>query len=416
MFVRAIACILIAWNIFMFARLFLQCTSTRRGTIFLVFQMYVRKKYDWTDEQANQHNNWRVLGRAKQSLKLNDSIWTSKLLFDWLNVGSQKQKFGESSKCPCCDADVEDQMHLYTCNHPEMKEAVDTSLIEITSTLVKEGLTSPVYTAFVSMLYQSTGRIPPSNVPLTSPLIHQVMDEQEKLGKASILRGFHSVKWLKLLRETWVPPQRDANGKPVEHRKDPLQQATLLVKCSWKLFDSVWTCRNGILHSNESQLLEHQIETYNEKLLDFRRHNDVYLRRCDRFIIDRYSEEDIIEWGPPQKKATIALLLDLLKIHQKEQRLETAQHRDIRDFFIRIARPAPSAPVETNPSDGSVSFDIRHRLSDTSSDESMTDSSSSSDETATCVAVDSDLSTLEGWFGCESDDGSLSMADASRQP
>ena len=39
MYVHAIAWILIAWNIFMVARLFMKCTSTRRGTIFLVFQM-----------------------------------------------------------------------------------------------------------------------------------------------------------------------------------------------------------------------------------------------------------------------------------------------------------------------------------------------------------------------------------------
>ena len=43
---RAIACILIAWNIFMFARLFMLRTSTRRGTIFLVFQMYDKTRSD----------------------------------------------------------------------------------------------------------------------------------------------------------------------------------------------------------------------------------------------------------------------------------------------------------------------------------------------------------------------------------
>ena len=377
---------------------------------------YVQKKFDWTEEQAISSVNWRVIGRAKKSLKLPDSIRYSKLLFDWLNVGAQKQKFGDDPHCPCCNADMENQLHLYSCSHPEMKDAVETALIEITSSLVKEGLKSQIYTAFTNMLYISTGRQPPSNLEITCPSILQAMEDQNSLGREAILRGFHSIKWIGVLREHWVPPKRDRNGKQLESRKDPLQQATYLVKCSWKLFEAVWQCRNNILHSNECTLLETQIESYNEKLLDFRRHNNVYLRRCDRFIIDRYSEDDIIKWGAPRKRATIALLMDLRKIHQNEQRLEAARHRDIRDFFIRIARPAPSAPVTTTSSIGSSNHDSSNSISEHSSSDSVTYCSSSSDETATCVAVDSDLSTLEGWFGYDSDDGSLSMAGAKRQP
>ena len=124
----------------------------------------------------------------------------------------------------------------------------------------------------------------------------------------------------------------------------------------------------------------------------------------------------LLNGGASRKRATIALLLDLRKVQQKEQRLTAAQHRDIRDFFIRIARPVPKAPVNSTSSDGSSTNDGSYSISDNNSIDSVTDYSSSSDETATCVAVDSNLSTLEGWFGCESDDSSLSMAGTKRQP
>ena len=70
----------------------------------------------------------------------------------------------------------------------------------------------------------------------------------------AILRGFHHTYWTTLLRETWVPPVKDADGKPLGRRKDPLQQSVLLIKCAWDLFEAVWECRNGILHSNQNKL------------------------------------------------------------------------------------------------------------------------------------------------------------------
>jgi hypothetical protein len=45
----------------------------------------------------------------------------------------------------------------------------------------------------------------------------------------SILRGFHHVDWLTLLRDTWVPPQVSPDGTSKEQRKDPLEQSVTLV-------------------------------------------------------------------------------------------------------------------------------------------------------------------------------------------
>ena len=163
---------------------------------------YVQTKFNWTEEQATSEVNWRVLGRAKKSLKLPDSIRYSKLLFDWLNVGSQKQKFREEPHCPCCNAEMEDFMHLYSCNHPDIQEAVDTALIEITSTLVKEGLKSQVYTAFTNMLYTSTNRQPPSNLEITCPSILHVMEDQISLGP----RPGSYLAWFPFCKMAWSTP------------------------------------------------------------------------------------------------------------------------------------------------------------------------------------------------------------------
>jgi hypothetical protein len=52
--------------------------------------------------------NWRAIGRAKKRLKLSPSVRTTKMMYEWLNVGSQKKKMGGDGICPCCGIEEED--------------------------------------------------------------------------------------------------------------------------------------------------------------------------------------------------------------------------------------------------------------------------------------------------------------------
>ena len=56
---------------------------------------YAADKFGWTDNQAIATVNWRAIGRAKRSLKLSPSVRATKMMYDWLNVGSQKKKWVE---------------------------------------------------------------------------------------------------------------------------------------------------------------------------------------------------------------------------------------------------------------------------------------------------------------------------------
>jgi hypothetical protein len=57
---------------------------------------YADDKSGWTDNQAIATVNWRAIGRAKKSLKLSPSVRAKKMMYDWLNVGSQKKKWAET--------------------------------------------------------------------------------------------------------------------------------------------------------------------------------------------------------------------------------------------------------------------------------------------------------------------------------
>ena len=271
------------------------------------------------------------------------------MIWGWLNVGTQKIKFGGNGRCPCCGIATESQLHLYSCTHPDMSDAFYADVAEITSNLVKEGITSQVYTSFVNSLCEASGRPSQNEFEVTDERCHITVQCQETLEREAILRGFHHTAWANLLLETWIPPKRDQNGKRLEKR-DPIQQAFLLIRNTWSLFNRLWECRNSILHSNESKVAEREEEMTTISLLDFKRNNLVKLRRCDRYLIDNYEESDIIKWHPPRKRAVLALMTRLHKIFVIEEKNAAPVHHDIRDFFAPIVTASAASSTPGNRS------------------------------------------------------------------
>ena len=151
---------------------------------------YAIKKYGWTEEQVRDIVNWKCLGLFKRTLKIHESVRHSKMIWGWLNVGDQKMKFGGDGRCPCCGDAIESQLHLYSCTHPDMSDAFYAGVAEITSNLVKEGITSQVYTSFVTALCEASGRIPQDDFEVTDARCHTTVQCQETLGREQYFVGF----------------------------------------------------------------------------------------------------------------------------------------------------------------------------------------------------------------------------------
>jgi hypothetical protein len=58
------------------------------------------------------------------------------------------------------------------------------------------------------------------------------------IGMESILKGFHHIDWLHLLRNKWVKPKVSDDGEKKEKRKDPLEQSVVLVKRVRDIFEA----------------------------------------------------------------------------------------------------------------------------------------------------------------------------------
>jgi hypothetical protein len=242
---------------------------------------------------------------------------------------------GEDGTCPCCGLVEEDQMHLLCCINQQMETVLDSELRKLQKSLFQDGITTPVVTAFINELCRCVHKPPLAKTTIDCEKTWATVDASRTLGDEAFVRGLHHIDWAHLLRDTWIPPAMLPNGKK-ERRKDPMEQSISLIRGVWDVMEAVWECRNNILHGKESHLLHTFKESVTARLLEFRCGNLDMLRRCDRFIISKYSVRDVIRWPRERKKAVLDQLESLHRIHLAEIQRDNAGYQDIRSFFIRI--------------------------------------------------------------------------------
>ena len=283
--------------------------------------------------------NWRVIGRAKKRLKLHESIRMTKMMYGWLNIGTQKQKMGQIETCPCCGLETETQHHLYLCTNENMRNTLEESIKKAKSKLVKDGIPSLVYNEFTEQICLATRTTNPDASYIPQPgRIQEVASMQARLGEEAFLKGFIHKEWTRILNEMWRPAPPDREGRKVR-QKDAMEQTVSLLRALWDIFEAQWTCRNDILHGKESRITDRDTERKTNRLLEFRNNKRKMLRRCDHWMIE-HPIGDIIKWTRNHKIRLLQNLERLKRIYDKELKKEAARLRPITDFFQVIPRTA----------------------------------------------------------------------------
>ena len=90
--------------------------------------------------------------------------------------------------------------------------------------------------------------------------------------------------------------------------------------------------RNNILHGEESELTEREVNRKTARLLEFKRKKEELLSRNDYFLID-YDEWEIRKWSAEKKTQKILNLERMHRVYLSEVRREAEGLRKITDFF-----------------------------------------------------------------------------------
>ena len=69
-------------------------------------------RYEWVDAKFSSIN-WRAIGLIKNRLSMDQSIRTTKMMHNWLNVGHQKVKIARNEEAGTCRS-TEAPMRLKT--------------------------------------------------------------------------------------------------------------------------------------------------------------------------------------------------------------------------------------------------------------------------------------------------------------
>ena len=201
---------------------------------------YLRKKYEWTDRQL-QAMNWRAIGPAKKRLKRDVSICTTKMMHEWLNVGTQKAYMKQEDFCSGCGIEPENQTHLYQCTHKDMVTIKEETLqeIQIQDNLQKAYVPHGVATAFLNTLHTIT-RSSCVKKTFACPEAWEAGEAQSLLGSLAILRGHHHVQWAVACMETFRRPLEPPTTRCKQIKKQyksAFEISVYLIEQSWLLFE-----------------------------------------------------------------------------------------------------------------------------------------------------------------------------------
>ena len=231
---------------------------------------YTIGKFEWTQTQYDSVN-WRALGLAKQRLTMTKNVQISKMMHHWLNVGKQKLLFEQildNGKCPCCGTAEEDQEHLYTCDHPDMRSTLEAGITAIVEACYNANIPKGVSRAFVDNIRRATKSTrPPERWTCEDATI--AAELQDSLGTFAILRGHHHADWVRTIKETYRPRQPPPGSKPRRDRS-PLDMAALMIEEVWNLFHSLWDMRISILHGNDGFSARHEASQATQQLITYR--------------------------------------------------------------------------------------------------------------------------------------------------
>jgi hypothetical protein len=198
-----------------------------------------------------------------------------------------------------------------------MQKTFTEAITAAKSSLVREGVPSSVYNAYTDAMCTSAHHPHPDITYEPSERTMEIIERQEALGQASILKGFHHEGWAYWLQEEWKPrPKNDNDGKK-KYQKDPLEQSVSLIRCSWDIFEKLWEERNSILHDEENILSEAIHNRIDSRLLEFRRERDTLLRKTDHSLIN-LPAITILGWSAKMKKLRLRNLERLHRVYLTE--------------------------------------------------------------------------------------------------
>ena len=126
--------------------------------------------------------------KQKEIVKWNSEFCgTSKNLKRWKEQTHQK--------CPVCGYNGETTDHILRCPHPESKQAWKKSIAALENWMTQHSTAPKIISAIINNINSWRDNHPTQHYERPTASLHNVIQQQEAIGWAPLLRGFVHTGW-----------------------------------------------------------------------------------------------------------------------------------------------------------------------------------------------------------------------------
>jgi hypothetical protein len=174
-------------------------------------------------------------------------LWASKHVSGFFGIGTMMKNwdFWDHSRCPCCDHEREDKIHLLTCPHPDSYETWQQSLLGLEAWMID---TDTDVTIRECILLCLETRDPTQTfTTYSNPRSFQAAQAQDRIGWMNTTEGKLSHQWRQLQAEHY---------KSIDSPRSVGKWAAGLVTNLLGITHSQWLHRCAVLHERDTQGLK----------------------------------------------------------------------------------------------------------------------------------------------------------------
>jgi hypothetical protein len=198
-------------------------------------------------QQAYLDIDWDAMETATDLFPPLYRLWVSKHVSGFFGIGTMMKNwdFWDHSRCPCCNHEREDKVHLLTCPHPTSNEIWQESLLGLEAWMIDMDTDATIRECILLCL--ETRDPTQTFTAFSNPRSFQAAQAQDRIGWMNTTEGKVSHHWRHLQAEHY---------QSINSRRSADKWAAGLVTNLLGITHSQWLHRCAVLHERDSQGLK----------------------------------------------------------------------------------------------------------------------------------------------------------------
>jgi hypothetical protein len=293
-------------------------------------QQYYIDKHGWS-EVIFQSISWQTQAAILRTYRQDDQTRIIKFAHGWLPTQHRKQKEGKTknTQCQLCGHKTEDNVHMFGCNHKDMKKHHDQLSMKIRRWILDHG--DSEFTNLMELgITESCGEKPwMPDLKFVSDRWVEGMREQSTIGWKHIYAGRISKQLIKAVDDHY-------KTEGVHGRKHTGERwARQLIKLLWDTMLTLWKERNTIINQQELEAAKidrkEQVENRVNRCYEFSH----WLRHKERTQWFSKTAQELLQQETRHIEAWLTTVERIIRITKREQK-QRPRNSIIMEKFLNL--------------------------------------------------------------------------------